>query len=152
MIKNLPSNRTNKEYQLEYYNPIGLLFKEHIFLHENNKLLEFDIQEIKRIFFKKERNLKQNYLLLTLAFPLLMGSFFLNSNFELLRYSGYGLSVALLIFAVIKKTYQYKIALFTKHSHYFSIPVNEEYKDDACELISLTKAKIKKNKLYLKAS
>lgn len=141
MLKTLHIANIDEEYQLEYYNPVGLLFKKHIFLNDDNKILEFDLQEIKRLMFKKERDLKANYLLHTLACFLLVTSTFFPDN-SWYRLFGYGFATIILLFAIAKKTYKYKIILLTKHSNYFTVQVNEAYEDDARELLSLTSEKI----------
>ena len=150
MFKTIPNAAINNDYELEYHNPVGLLFKNHVFLHDSNKILEFDIHEIKRLFLKKERDLKLNFLLLSIAAFLLVLAIILRDILVLYRLSSFGFAGLLLLAAMAKKTYQYKIILFTDHSHYFTVPISEEYKEDASELLSMTKNKMSKKSTYLK--
>jgi hypothetical protein len=46
MFQNLHLPKPESDYQLEYYNAIGLLFSDHLILNKDNKLIEFNIDEI----------------------------------------------------------------------------------------------------------
>jgi len=151
MIKRLPLTDVDKEYELEYYNPVGLLFKNQIFIHDYQKILEFDIQEIKHLTLKKERDLKVNFVLFCISSFLLIVTLFLKDIVVLYRFSSFGFAALFLLAAMAKKTYQYKIILLTDHSHYFTVPIDEAYKDDAFELLAKAKIKMETNKFYLKA-
>ncbi|MBC7522920.1 MAG: hypothetical protein H7239_00545 [Flavobacterium sp.] len=107
MFKILPQTSESKDYELEFYNPMGLLFKNHIFLKDDNRILEFDTQEIKRLFLKKERNLKLNYLSLTVSCFLVVFTFFQN-DLATNKYISFGLASLFLIFALVKKMYDFK--------------------------------------------
>ncbi len=152
MFKALATIEITQKYQLEYYNSIGLLFPNHLFLHQDDRFLEFDIAEIKSIFFKRELDLRINYRFFVISVFLLALGYLLPDNLLSIRLLNFVPAILFLLLAVFRKNYSYKIMLYTHHSHYFTIPVNETYKEEACELLSLTKTKIKKNKSYLKVS
>ncbi|TBX67036.1 hypothetical protein EZL74_10280 [Flavobacterium silvisoli] len=141
-----------EDHKLEYFNTIGLLFQNHVYLNKNDELLEFDIKEIKRIYFRKQRDLKDNYCLFILSAVLAGATLYLGSylsqNYKLpiLIISG-----LLLLFSFLKKSYHYEIFLMTANHNFTAIEVNEANKDQACELISHTKRKMKKMKLYQQA-
>jgi len=75
-------------------------------------------------------------------------------NYLVLNYKAaiFSLSGILLVYSFFKKNYRYEIFLITANHNFTSIEVNATCKDQACELISLTKRKIKKNKQYQQAS
>jgi membrane-bound metal-dependent hydrolase YbcI (DUF457 family) len=152
MFNNFNLSNPESEYQLEYYNSIGLLFSDQLILNKNNKLVEFNIQEIKSIYFKKERELTQNYLIFIIACSLFAFSIYFNNKEVLFQKTGIIMAVGILLYALVKRTYTYNIVLFTHYSHLFSIPVNYQDKDDACELIAKTTHKVRTNKNYMQAS
>lgn len=61
MINIKPILANSKQNKLEYFNAIGLIFQNHIYLNRNNALIQYEIDDIKRVYFKKERNLNQNF-------------------------------------------------------------------------------------------
>jgi len=152
MLTNLHQTNYVKEYELEYQNRVGMLFKNHIFLNDNNKILKFKIQEIKRLFLKKERNLKFNYVLLTVATCIFVLSLIFCGNSILYRFVGFGASSIIFLFAMAKKKYHYKIILFTQNSSYSTVNIDKVNidnvnKENARKLLSLTRPKIKKTAL-----
>jgi len=152
MFQNLHLSKPESDYQLEYYNAIGLLFSDHLILNKDNKLIEFNIDEIKSISFQKERELNQNYLILLLGGALLTFSYYFTVKEILFQKIGILLAVSILLYALLKRSYAYKIVLFTQYSHLFSIPVNDQDKEDACELITKTTLKVRTHKKYMQAS
>lgn len=152
MFNKFNHSKPESEYQLEYFNAIGLLFKNQLILNKNNKLVEFNIEEIKSIYFKKDRELHQNYLIFLIACSLFAFSIFFNNKEVLFQRIGIVMAIGILLYALLKRTYKYKIVLFTHYSHIFSIPVNVQDKEDASELIARTKRKVRTNKNYMQAS
>lgn len=152
MFNKITLTNPETEYQLEYYNAIGLLFRNQLFLNKNNKLIEFDIKEIKSVYFKKERDLTNNYIIFVFACCLLALSLSFSSKIALYPQIGIGSALAILIYAILKRTYAYSIVLFTNYSHIFSIPVNHQDKEDAAELLARTKRKLKTQNKFMQAS
>ncbi len=152
MFNNYTLTNPEAEYHLEYYNTIGLLFNDQLILNKNNKLLEFNIQDIKSIYFKKERELTQNYLIFIIACSLFAFSIYFNNKEILVQKIGIIIAFGILLYAFVKRTYTYNIVLFTQYSHLFSIPINDQDKDDACELIAKIKNKVRTNKNFMQAS
>ncbi|WP_162127903.1 hypothetical protein [Flavobacterium phycosphaerae] len=142
-----------QDNHLEHFNTIGLLFQNRIYLNKNDELVQFDISEIRRIYFKKQRNIKNNSFLFMLSCIFATATVFLEKYLEqnyklpLFLFSG-----MLLVYSLVKKSYRYEIFLITSNHNFTSIHVNAACKDQACELISLIKRKIKKNKQYQQAS
>lgn len=152
MFNKITLSKEETDFQLEYYNSIGLLFRNQLFLNKNNKVVEFTIPEIKSIYFKKERDLNQNYIIFIIACALFTFSLYFITQDVMQQKIGILLSAAIVLYALLKKTYSYSIVLFTNYSHIFSIPVNPQDKEDACELIARTKRKVRTNKKYMQAS
>jgi hypothetical protein len=152
MFNKITLSNPETEYQLEYFNAIGLLFRNQLFLNKNNNLVEFEIKEIKSVYFKKERDLSHNYILFVIACSLFALSLSFSPKIALYPQIGIGIALALLVYAILKRTYAYSIVLFTNYSHIFSIPVNPQDKEDACELLARTKRKLKTQKKFMQAS
>jgi hypothetical protein len=152
MFNKITLTNPESEYQLEYYNTIGLLFRNQLILNKNNNLVEFDIDEIKSVYFKKERDLTNNYLIFIVACSLFALSLSFSPKMALYPQIGIGTALAILIYAILKRTYSYSIVLFTNYSHIFSIPVNHQDKEDACELLVRTKRKLKTKNEFMLAS
>lgn len=152
MLSNYNRSAPETDYQLEYYNTIGLLFNKHLILNKNNKLVEFSIDEIKSISIKKERELNLNYIIFIIACSLFTIALYFTNNELLFQKIGILTSVGVLVYAVLKRNYAYKIVLFTQYSHLFTIPITAEIKDDAHELVTKTKLKVRTKKNYMQAS
>jgi len=152
MFNKFSQTNLESEYQLEYYNAIGLLFKNQLFLNKNNNLLEFNIQEIKSVSLKKERDLTNNYLLFAVACLLFVLSLSLSAKIAWANNIGFGLAAGLLLYAILKRTFSYSIVLFTNYSHIFSIPVNPQDQEEACKLLDRTKRKLKVQNKFMLAS
>lgn len=139
----------NNKAQYDYYNAVGLLHDECLYLHNEHKLMQFDISTIKRLYLKKERDLSGNYKLLLssllLLLPLLSATLY-----DRVHLWGFLPAVLLLCYGLSKKKFTYIIVLFTSNSQLLNIAVSEDHKDEACELLSVAKSKIKTNKHYLK--
>jgi hypothetical protein len=152
MFNKVSLTNPETEYQLEYYNSIGMLFKNQLFLNKNNKLVEFEIKEIKSVYLKKERDLTNNYLIFIIAASVFALSFSFSTKMALYPKIGIVTAIALLLYALLKRTYTYSIVLFTTYSHIFSIPVNHQDKEDVRELLARTKRKLKTQKKFMLAS
>lgn len=150
-LKPFPTN--SQQNKLECFNTVGLILQDQIYLNKNDQFLQFDINDIKQINLKKERDLKNNYSLFVMSCALVYSTSLLENsigqNYKLVFFL---LSSVLLLFSFFKKNYHYTILLITAHYHLTSIIIKDNSKDQACEFISLTKRKIKENNIYQKAS
>ncbi len=78
-------NRTsilNKSHhdKFECFNTVGLILQDQIYLNRNDELLQFDINDIKQINIKKERNLKNNHSLFVTSCALVFSTFLLGNS------------------------------------------------------------------------
>jgi hypothetical protein len=140
-----------QQVSLEFFNAIGLIFKDYIFLTANNKLIWFEVEEIRQMSFKKNRVLTYNYVIFFLSFMIVIISF-TDSRLSDYRNTGFALGGILLIYALIKKTYQYTIQIITTEHNVISIIINKENKKQATQFIQIVKGKINQSKQFLKVS
>lgn len=152
MINIKPILANSKQNKLEYFNAIGLIFQNHIYLNRNNALIQYEIDDIKRVYFKKERNLNQNFFSfitsLIIAFSSYASAAFLG-NFKLIAFM---VSGCFFLYSFLNKSYNYRILMTTVHQNIISILISPEAKEEASKLVSLIKMKIKKDAQYLKVS
>ena len=149
-IKPIPIN--SQPNKLEYFNTIGLIFQNDIYLNRKNTLVQYEIDDIKRIVFKKQRNLNHNYFTFLISLSIAFSSYALGivtGNFKLF---GFVVSGILLLYSFLNKSYSYHILLITMNQNIVSLLINPDCKKQASKLVTLINKKIKNDTQYLKAS
>jgi hypothetical protein len=152
MINIKPCFEKSQQNELEYFNAIGLIFQNYIYLNRNDKLVEYEISDIKRVEFKMERNFNRN-LISIMCFLLVASSTYalasILGNFKLV---GFLVSAIFLLYSFLNKSYSYKIILITVNQNIVNLSINPNSKEQASKLVALIKLKIKKEAQYLKVS
>lgn len=149
-IKPIPANL--QQNKLEYFNALGLIFQNHIYLNRNDALVPYEIADIKRVHLKKERNLNYNCFLFVFSLLTAFSSYAFASvlgNFKLI---GFAVSGSFLLYSLFKKSYNYRILLVTVHQNIVSVLISPDAKEQASKLVALIKLKIKNETQYLKVS
>lgn len=152
MIHTKPFFTNSQHHKLEYFNTIGLIFQNHIYLNRNNVSVQYDIADIKRVIFKKQRNLNQNCLLFVISLFIAFYSHTLGiilGNFKLF---GFLVSGSFLVYSFLRKSYNYHILLLTVNQNTVSLSIKPECKKQATKLVTLINNKIKNDAQYLKVS
>lgn len=152
MINIKPILKNSNHNELEYFNTIGLIFQNDIYLNRNNVLLKYEIEDIKRIAFKKQRNLNRNYFTFFIA---VLIAFFLYTSGSIIgnfKLFGFLFSGILLVYSFLNKSYNYNIFLITINQNIVSLVINPDSVKQAYKLVALINKKIKNEAQYLKVS
>ncbi|WP_333600849.1 hypothetical protein [Flavobacterium sp.] len=152
MIDIKPIHVNSPNNKLEYYNALGLIFQNHVCLNRDNDLLQYEINDIKRIYFKKNRCLKNNYSLFMISLVMVVSTYLLRTYFINYIFFSFIIATCIMLFSLFKNYYSYSIMLITIDHNIISVPINETSKEKASKLVALIKRKIKNNNQYLKAS
>jgi hypothetical protein len=136
----------------DYYNPLGLILDGYIYINNNNALTKLECNKVRNVYFKREKELTNNYKLFIAGLVMitvlqLFGNLF-SAEYKMAGYLG---GVLLVIIALKTKNYNYKIIITTKNQDIIKTNIQPEYKKDAKELTSQIKALIKSNQPLLKA-
>lgn len=136
----------------DYYNPIGLIFDGNIYINKKDTLIRLECQQVRNVYFKKEKVLSNNIRLLVLSLMLFGILLALGKNIAL-TYQAVGYTIATIMFfsALLTGYYNYIIIIITKNQDVIKTNIEPEYKEDAKELISRIKQNIKSQKTVLKA-
>lgn len=138
--------------KLEYFNTIGLIFQNEIYLNRNDVLLKYDVDEIKRVAFKKQRSLNRNYFTLFLSLLIVFFTCALGNILGNFKLFGFLISGSLLLYSFLNKSYSYQIFLITVNQNIVSLAINPDIKMEAFKLVALINKKIKNEAQYLKVS
>lgn len=136
----------------DYYNSVGLIYDDYIYLNKKECLVRLESNLIRNIYFRKEKALTNNYLLLT-AGLLIFATLLLTGNQLPFPHKIVGYSTALFfsLLALSKKFNHYKIIITTINSNIITTNINAEYKDEALELVTRIKQNIKPKTAMLRA-
>jgi uncharacterized membrane protein len=136
----------------EYYNPLGLILDGYIYINNKNALTRLECNQVRNVYFKKEKVLSNNYNLFIAGLVLITVLQLFGNQFSAeYKMAGYLVAVLLMISALKTKKYSYKIIITTKNQDIIKTNIEPEYKKDAKELTSQIKAIIKTNQPLLKA-
>jgi hypothetical protein len=152
MITINPTHTNSPNEKLEYFNSLGLIFQNRIYLNKKNDLVAYEINDIRRIYLKKGRNLRINYIFFIMA--TVMGFTVFLSKKLLGDYNviGYAVSAGVLLFSLFKEYPNYCILLITHNHNINSILLNSNNRKQASKLVSIITKKIDLNNQYRKAS
>jgi hypothetical protein len=136
----------------DYYNPIGLIFDGNLYINKKDTLIRLECQQVRNVYFKKEKVLSNNIRLLIVSlmlFSILLG---LGEKIALTyQIVGYAIATILVFSGLLTRYYNYIIIIITKNQDVIKTSIEPEYKDDAKELISRIKQNIKSQETVLKA-
>lgn len=136
----------------EYYNPLGLILDGYIYINNKNSLTRLECNEVRNVYFKKEKALSNNYRLLLIFLVFLSILQFFGNQFSAeFKITGYAIAFILVIAALKSKNYNYKIIITTKNQNIIKTYIEPQYKKDAKELTQKIKATINSNHSILKA-
>ncbi|MFY7936094.1 MAG: hypothetical protein ACOVOQ_01850 [Flavobacterium sp.] len=131
----------------DYYNPIGLIFDGNLYINKKDTLIRLECQQVRNVYFKKEKVLSNNIRLLIVS--LMLFSILLGLGEKIaLTYQIVGYAIATIL---VTRYYNYIIIIITKNQDVIKTSIEPEYKDDAKELISRIKQNIKSQETVLKA-
>jgi hypothetical protein len=132
-----------KNFKENKENSIEIINEELVCVRQNENPIELNINEIKRIHLNKRRNLNINYLLFIIGSLLAIASHIIKYNYTHLNLIGYQISALLIVYALIKKSYYYKLFIITRPHHLISVSINETLKDETMEMVKFIKEKTK---------
>ncbi|MEY2630945.1 MAG: hypothetical protein RLZZ469_1842 [Bacteroidota bacterium] len=136
----------------DYYNPLGLILDGYIYINNNNALTKLECNQVRNVYFKREKELANNYKLFIAGLVMITVLQLFDNQFSAeYKMAGYLGAVLLLITALKTNNYNYKIIITTKNQDIIKTNIQPEYKKDAKELTSQIKAIIKSNQPLLKA-
>jgi hypothetical protein len=137
----------------DYYNPLGLILDGYIYINNNNNALtKLECNQVRNVYFKREKELANNYKLFIAGLVMITVLQMFGNQFSVeYKMAGYLSAVLLVITALKTKNYNYKIIITTKNQDIIKTNIQPEYKKDAKELTSQIKSIIKSNQPLLKA-
>jgi hypothetical protein len=136
----------------DYYNPLGLILDGYIYINNNNALTKLECNQVRNVYFKREKELANNYKLFIAGLVMITVLQMFGNQFSVeYKMAGYLSAVLLVITALKTKNYNYKIIITTKNQDIIKTNIQPEYKKDAKELTSQIKSIIKSNQPLLKA-
>jgi len=137
----------------DYYNPLGLILDGYIYINNNNNALtKLECNQVRNVYFKREKELANNYKLFIAGLVMVTVLQLFGNQFSAeYKMAGYLGAVLLLITALKTNNYNYKIIITTKNQDIIKTNIQPEYKKDAKELTSQIKAIIKSNQPLLTA-
>lgn len=137
---------------INYYNSVGLIYDDYIYINKKECLVRLESNLIRNVYFKKEKELKYNYLLLTIGL-LLFTTILLSEKHMLFEFKFIGYSVALFfsLFSLIKNFDNYKIIITTINCNIITTKIDSDNKDDALELVTRLKQIINPKTALLRA-
>lgn len=133
---------------IDYYNSLGLINDNFIYINKKECLFRLELSLIKNIYIKKEKVLTLNILLLIISFGLFSALTLSQKTIPLdHKIIGYVSAVVILITAFLIKLTNYKIIITTINSNIISTSISAEFKEEGIELVKNIKKSIHKKML-----
>lgn len=144
MKSNETSMTLHHHAPINYYNFVGLIYDGYIYINKKECLMRLESSLIRNVYFKKEKVLTRNYLLLTLGI-LVFATLLFSAKYVPLQFRiiGYALAVLFSIMAFSINFNSYKIIITTINNNIITTNINVEYKNDALEFVNRIKQNIK---------
>lgn len=137
----------NNQYTpVDYYNAVGLIYDNSIYINKKDCLVRLELNLIRNIYFKKEKAITNNVFLLS-AGLLLLGIIALTDKIVPvdLKAIGYIAASIILVMAFLVKFDNYKIIITTINSNIITTNINSEYCEDGMELVTRIRNNINKD-------
>ncbi len=142
-----------RDSAIDYYNSVGLIYDDSIYINKKDCLVRLELSLIRNIYFKKEKALTANILLLSIG--LLLSTVLVLTNKiipEDYKVIGYISAVVFLALAFLVKFNNYKIIITTINSNIITTNINTEYCEEGMELVTRIRKNInKENSLFRSA-
>lgn len=133
---------------IDYYNSLGLIYDNFIYINKKECLFRLELSLIKNIYIKKEKVLTLNILLLIISIGLFSALTLSQKTIPLNhKIIGYVSAVVILITAFIVKLTNYKIIITTINSNIISTSISADFKEEGVELVKNIKKSIHKKML-----
>ncbi|KAB1156813.1 hypothetical protein [Flavobacterium luteum] len=132
----------------DFYNELGIVFTDDQFNflntnRSNTLLFVRNIRNTKNIKFVKRKDIRLNYMMFSVILVFFTFPFFLNNMILIVKFFWFLTSVIFWFFALKYKKYEYKIIVITKSSELIYVEVDPIFKEEAEEIVSIVKSKIK---------
>lgn len=136
----------------DYYNSVGLIYDDYIYINKKDCLVRLESKLIKNIYFKKEKTLTKNYLMMATGLVLYTVLILLTKSIPLeYRIIGYSMTFLIALAALSVNFNHYKIIITTINRNIITTNINAEYKEEALELVTKVKQNITPRNVMLKA-
>jgi hypothetical protein len=132
----------------DFYNELGIEFTDDQFnflnTNKSNTLLFVrNIRNTKSIKFVKRKDIRLNYMMFIGIFIFFSLPFFLNNMILTVKLFWFLTSLIFWFFALKFEKYDYKIIVITKNAELIYVEVDAIFKEEAEEIVSIVKSKIK---------
>nr|WP_294776317.1 hypothetical protein [uncultured Flavobacterium sp.] len=142
----------NQHTPVDYYNAVGLIYDNSIYINKKDCLIRLELNLIRNIYFKKEKAITNNVFLLSTGL-FLMAIIGLTDKFVPVDFKAIGYIAAsiILVLAFLVKFNNYKIIITTINSNIITTNINAEYREDGMELVTQIRNNISKENTLIRA-
>ncbi len=132
--------------KLEFFNSYGLVFEDKFYLHRYNYRSFIDIDDLNKIKLVEKRVLTPNYLLFITALLILFIGFFNNQNMLIIKGFSSLFAFVFILSSIVYKKCECSILMVTSSLQPLHIGVENDFKNEAKEIISQINKKIESKK------
>ncbi|MBF6642198.1 hypothetical protein IVB69_11955 [Flavobacterium sp. J49] len=142
----------NQNSPVDYYNAVGLIYDNSIYINKKDCLVRLELSLIRNIYFKKEKALTSNIFLLSIGLFLIAMLALTDKIIPLdFKVIGYSTAVVAVLLAFLIKFNNYKIIITTINNNIITTNINSEYCEDGLELVTRIRNNINKENSLIRA-